>query len=250
MHRTAFRRLFTYFTKLIRSVKSSYHCKVLSYPDRDRIYKNTIRAPGKGIWKYFSEFCPLCFLPSVHGDRGSTVVKVLCYKSEGHWFDPWPNADWESIWRNLQVAPVSGLDKATWYKVIHDIFPMNVRLHRIKMSPTDTFKDCGSKDSIGHHLTECGEGLTTWGWAKSIIARTLRTTAANIRPQISLWPPQRHRAVLWVLARYVSFRMNHPCNLTRQDLMDFKRRSKWKLYQLSSRPKKVSNFLTVIDMPN
>jgi len=24
----------------------------------------------------------------VHLDRGSTVVKVLCYKSEGGWFDP------------------------------------------------------------------------------------------------------------------------------------------------------------------
>jgi len=23
-----------------------------------------------------------------NGDRGSTVVKVLCYKSEGRWFDP------------------------------------------------------------------------------------------------------------------------------------------------------------------
>ena len=23
-----------------------------------------------------------------YGDRGSTVVKVLCYKSEGRWFDP------------------------------------------------------------------------------------------------------------------------------------------------------------------
>jgi len=23
----------------------------------------------------------------VSGDRGSTVVKVLCYKSEGRWFD-------------------------------------------------------------------------------------------------------------------------------------------------------------------
>ena len=23
----------------------------------------------------------------VYGDRGSTVVKVLCYKSEGRWFD-------------------------------------------------------------------------------------------------------------------------------------------------------------------
>ena len=22
------------------------------------------------------------------GDRGSTVVKVVCYKSEGRWFDP------------------------------------------------------------------------------------------------------------------------------------------------------------------
>ena len=24
----------------------------------------------------------------VRGDRGSTVVKVLCYKSEGRWFEP------------------------------------------------------------------------------------------------------------------------------------------------------------------
>jgi len=23
----------------------------------------------------------------MHGDRGRTVVKVLCYKSEGRWFD-------------------------------------------------------------------------------------------------------------------------------------------------------------------
>ena len=26
-------------------------------------------------------------LNSGSGDRGSTVVKVLCYKSEGRWFD-------------------------------------------------------------------------------------------------------------------------------------------------------------------
>jgi len=29
----------------------------------------------------------VCTLVSV-GDRGGTVVKVLCYKSEGRWFDP------------------------------------------------------------------------------------------------------------------------------------------------------------------
>ena len=27
-------------------------------------------------------------LQTCSGDRGSTVVKVLCYKSEGRWFDP------------------------------------------------------------------------------------------------------------------------------------------------------------------
>ena len=27
-------------------------------------------------------------IPERYGDRGSTVVKVLCYKSEGRWFDP------------------------------------------------------------------------------------------------------------------------------------------------------------------
>jgi len=26
---------------------------------------------------------------ALNGDRGSTVVKVLYYKSEGRWFDPW-----------------------------------------------------------------------------------------------------------------------------------------------------------------
>ena len=29
-----------------------------------------------------------CLLLFVVGDRGSTVVKVLCYKLEGGWFDP------------------------------------------------------------------------------------------------------------------------------------------------------------------
>ena len=35
-----------------------------------------------GIGVIFS-FCICCI-----GDRGNTVVKVLCYKSEGRWFDP------------------------------------------------------------------------------------------------------------------------------------------------------------------
>jgi len=36
---------------------------------------------------YFSQIHFDIILPSTKGDRGRTVVKVLCYKSEGRWFD-------------------------------------------------------------------------------------------------------------------------------------------------------------------
>ena len=32
--------------------------------------------------------CKICKTTLTHGDRGGTVVKVLCYKSEGRWLDP------------------------------------------------------------------------------------------------------------------------------------------------------------------
>jgi hypothetical protein len=36
----------------------------------------------------FIQHTVLTKLPDLGGDRGSTAVKVLRYKSEGHWFDP------------------------------------------------------------------------------------------------------------------------------------------------------------------
>jgi len=30
----------------------------------------------------------LCKITYIYGDCGSTVAKVLCYKSEGRWLDP------------------------------------------------------------------------------------------------------------------------------------------------------------------
>ena len=42
------------------------------------------------VVKFMCEFfgCDYCVLFTINRDRGSTVVKVLCYKSEGRWFDP------------------------------------------------------------------------------------------------------------------------------------------------------------------
>ena len=70
------------------------HWLLLDTPSFDR---NTRRSRGHKIFKmaptkqqnFFKKvnlFRTLCTM--VYGYRGSTVVKVLCYKSEGRWFDP------------------------------------------------------------------------------------------------------------------------------------------------------------------
>ena len=104
-----------------------------------------------------------------------------------------------------------------------------------------------------HHLVECGKGEQTWQWASSRIARMLRTSPENIprewltRPVFQLWPTQRQRAVLWILALFVNFRLQKQRTLTAQDLVDFMRRAKWKVYIQTNRHKLVANFLTVIE---
>jgi hypothetical protein len=165
----------------------------------------------------------------------------------------WPQANWRQIWRNLTVAPTSEDDKAVWYRTIRDIHPTNERLHRIKISPTDKCNACGVEDTVLHRLVECGHGPLMWEWVQKVIARMLRTIPERIpkewllRPQLNPWPSQRNAATLWVLARYITFRITKQRDLTLQDLMDFYRRAKWKLYQAPESHRRVANILTVLD---
>ena len=146
-----------------------------------------------------------------------------------------PQTNWDLIWENLTATPVPRQELMTWFRVIHDIIPTNTRLNRIRMTNTDAYLECGQSDTLEHRLISCGEGSRTWNWLQSRIARILCTSAAQIpsewltQPQFNLCPPpQRHRAVLWMLALHVSFRLNNPRTPTSQGLMDFLRRSKWK----------------------
>jgi hypothetical protein len=70
----------------------------------------------------------------------------------------WRNTEWKTVWKNIHCTPVPGGTKAVWYKVIHDILPTNVRLHKIRISPTDKCILCGMQDTLQHCLIKCGEG--------------------------------------------------------------------------------------------
>ena len=130
----------------------------------------------------------------------------------------WPNADWRRIWENLTQTPTSEADIAEWYKVTHDIITTNERLQRIKISSTAICDECNNRDTLVHRLTECGERQSNRIWLRSIIARMLRTPSTQIpqewivRPLFNLLPPQRHRATLWLQARY-SMNRRHSENL-------------------------------------
>ena len=117
------------------------------------------------------------------------------------------------MWENLTTT-ISETDRTDWYRMIHDILPTNAGLNRIKTSPTDGYKEYGKKDTLIHRLTEFGEGQPMWERKRKVIVRILRAIPARIpnelllRPQLYLWPPQRHRAVNWVLSRFVTFPLN------------------------------------------
>ena len=98
-------------------------------------------------------------------------------------------------------APVTEATKAAWYKVIHDIFPTNVRLFRIRMMPTNACRKSDRTNTPSRRLIECGEGEQIWTRTKCL-AWILQAIPERIpsdwllRPHFTLWPTKRRHAVL------------------------------------------------------
>jgi len=163
----------------------------------------------------------------------------------------WPYIDWLRIWKNLNDAPVSEDTRCIWYHVIHDIIPTNVRLHRINTIPSDTCRRCTATDTLEYRLLACGQGRKIWYYTKTLLARMMRTIPTSIpddwpfRPHFSTWPSQKHRALLWLLANIVIFRMQQQSDLTLQDYINFLNRTRWKLMRDKNGRNLVGNYLTL-----
>jgi hypothetical protein len=135
----------------------------------------------------------------------------------------YPSADWERIWTNLHECWTTEAIKINWCMVIHDILPTNERLHKIQLVGSPLCGHCGEPNTVQHRVTACGEGASIWLRIKRRIAWILCIDPAYIppdwttRPQFRLWPPQRHRAGVWILAQMVWYRIKESRAYTEQD---------------------------------
>ena len=115
---------------------------------------------------------------------------------------------------NLHTAWASKEIASMWYIVVHDRVPTNERLHVIRLVQSDRCRHCGRRDTLIHRLTECNEGTAIWLWTRERVAQMLRTDPRRIpadlclRPHFQFWPPQRHKAILWLLAHLIMYRIS------------------------------------------
>jgi len=138
-----------------------------------------IRA-GSGNNKSYKERFYTALLTSIRASAGSPEMGIQKL---------WSNTDWTRIRKNLKDVPGSDNTRCIWYQVLHDLIPTDVRLHRIKMTPSNSYQRCTMADILEHRLTECGEGRRKWQYTKTRIALILRTTPSRkpdewiLRPQ-------------------------------------------------------------------
>ena len=130
-----------------------------------------------------------------------------------------PDTNWKQVWKNLHTAWVTEETTSVWYTVVHDIVPTNERLYAIRLVESGRCRHCDRRDTLIHRLTACSEGMAIWWWTQERLAQLLRTDPRHIpddwclRPHFLPWPPQRHKMILWILAHFVSYRMQrHTCH--------------------------------------
>jgi hypothetical protein len=141
---------------------------------------------------------------------------------------------WEKVWHNIQHPVLFDSMKATWYMVVHEIIPTNERLAAKRITNTERCVRCAKLDSLPHHITECQEEGGVWNWSKGKIAQILRMDPRHIpadwalRPTLRFWPPQRHAAIIWILALFVSYKLSWHSRHTLLDYTAYLRRARFK----------------------
>jgi hypothetical protein len=159
---------------------------------------------------------------------------------------------WHRVWDNLHTVVLTDSVISTWYTVIPDIIPTNVRLADIQIAPTQACARCGNLDTLRHRIVTCEEGRVMWSWTRARLAAILRVSPSSIfddwtlRPDFHFWPPPRHAAIIWILAHLVFYRVQASQRLSLKDYMDFLRRARWKQHQRPPKCQQTGRYLDIL----
>ena len=157
---------------------------------------------------------PRCFRRRIYASLHSMELSL-----KGAWdvriMTQHPTTPWSKVWGNVHEVWSSEEFNAAWFMVIYDLIPTNDRLAKTQRSTRNNCQYCGRVDTLIHRLTECSEGTDIWRWIRSRRAIIIRMDPKYILPEWTVVPsfhfspPQRHRAILWILAHLIYYRTQH-----------------------------------------
>jgi hypothetical protein len=104
------------------------------------------------------------------------------------------------------------------------------RLFANHLVDTTSCCQCGTPDTILHHLTECAHATEIWEWTRRRMAVILQVDSRKfpsdwlLTPYFHFWPPKRQQAIMWVLAHFVWYRMQEQRRQSLTDFFDYMRR--------------------------
>jgi hypothetical protein len=151
---------------------------------------------------------------------------------------------WNAITRHIKLQA-----KDAYYRALD----FDERINYIQMcmlsraSQTDTCRLFTGSDTLLHRLVECGNGPEQWAWVQERKAAVLRMDNSWIpdtwlkRPQLTLWPPRRSRAILWMFEHLAVFRVTLNSDRTNTEFLTYLRRAITTIYQHLKRLPLVEN---------
>jgi hypothetical protein len=163
-----------------------------------------------------------------------------------------PAVPWSTVWRNVHRSHLPATVTTEWYVVINDIVPTRQRLADINVVRDTVCIRCGAHDTITHRLYTCAQGPVIWTWIKAAIATILRVDHRTIPdawahcPRYTLWPSHRHPSVTWILAQYVSYRMQVQSGQSLKDFKFYIGKERWEVYRCPKRQRVFGRYVDVL----
>ena len=111
-----------------------------------------------------------------------------------------PRFNWSLIFHNLRSVRQYDLGYDLWFRIVHNVFPTNARLHELDIIPHDQCNKCHLTDDLSHRFTACPPIQIIWRQYQRMVAILLHTSSAHVHfndmirfPEYRYYPPHKKK---------------------------------------------------------